>query len=151
MNWPGTECLCRSPTPWKMYLPNLGKRPKPNLDVSGIMLLFNFWIRLRNLPNCNRSFLGEKGGREIGRSRPLSSIFTILSHYLNTTDENSYSVRTIGKWPCGDAILKGSFPLAPLGDFEKSPNGPNPRIVGGNAPQYVLPGSVCVGLGNYAV
>ena len=40
-----------------------------------------------------------------------------------------------GKWYCGDTVLKGSVPLAPLDDFGKYPNGPNPRIIGETAPE----------------
>ena len=117
-----------------MHRPNLDKRPKQDLDVSGIKCIFEFRIRLRNLPNCNFPFLG-KGGRAICLSRPLSSIFTILSHCLSTTAVNNYSVRTTGKWSCGDMVLKGSFPLVPLYDFGKYPNGHKPRNVGENAPE----------------
>ena len=134
INWAGIESLCQSLTPCEMSRPNLGKRPKQDLNVSGITCLFKFWILLRNLPNCNRSVLG-KGGREICRPMPLSLIFTILSHCLNTTAVNNYSVRPTGKWPRGDTVLKGSGLLAPLGDFGKYPNGPNPRNVGENAPK----------------
>ena len=76
-----------------------------------------------------------KGGEEICRPRPLSLIFAILSHCLNTTAVNNYSIRTIGKWSCGDTVLKGSPPLAHPSDFERPPNGPNARIVGGNPPR----------------
>ena len=41
-NWMGIERLCQSLTPWEMPRPNLGKRPKPNLDVPGIKRLFKF-------------------------------------------------------------------------------------------------------------
>ena len=74
----------------------------------------------------------EKGGEEICLSRPLSLVFTILSNFLNTTAVNNYSVRTMGKWSFGDTVLKESGPLAPLGDFGMSPNGPNTRNVGEN-------------------
>ena len=130
----GTKCLRQSPTPWEMSRPNLGKHPKQNLDVSGIKYIFKLWVRLRNLPNRSRSFLG-KDGREIRLSRPLSSTFTILAHWLNTTDTNNYSVRTTGKWPFGDTVLKGSAPLVPLGDFGKYPNVSKPRIDGRHAPE----------------
>ena len=67
--------------------------------------------------------------------RPLSSIFTMLSHFLNTTDVNNYSVRTTGEWSCGDTALKAPGPLAPLSDYGKYLNGSKPRIVGENAPK----------------
>ena len=75
-----------------------------------------------------------KGGKEICFPRPLSLIFTIPPHCLNTTDVNNYSIRTTGKWSYGDTVVKGSAPLAPLGDFGKYPNGSNPRIAGEMAP-----------------
>ena len=80
------------------------------------------------------SLFWGKGGAEICLSRPLSVVFAILSHRLNTTATNNYSVRTKGKWSCGDTILKGSAPVAPLEDFGKYPDGPNPRIASETAP-----------------
>ena len=71
-----------------------------------------------------------KGGREIAESRPLSMISAMLSHVLNTMDVNNYSVRTTGKWHCGDTRAKWSPPLTPREDSGMSPNGPNPRSVG---------------------
>ena len=62
-------------------------------------------------------------------------ISAIPSHVLNTTDANNYSAGATGKWPCEDTMIKGSGPLAHLGDCEMSPNGSNPRRVGGNAPK----------------
>ena len=41
----------------------------------------------------------------------------------------------MGKWSCGDTVLKGSVPSAPLEDFEKYPNESKPRNVGENAPK----------------
>ena len=55
-------------------------------------------------------------------------------HCLNTTAVDNYSVRTTGKRSCGDTVSKGSSPLAPLDDFGKYPDGPNPRIAGETAP-----------------
>ena len=72
---------------------------------------------------------------EILLSRPLSLIFIILPHCLNTTDVNNYSISAIGKWSCEDKVLKESPRRPPLNDFERSPNGSNPRIVGENAPK----------------
>ena len=86
----------------------------------------------------------EKGGREICLSRPLSLLFIILSHCLNTKDVNNYSVRKTGKWSCGDAVLKGSAPLAHLDDFGKYANGSKPRIVGGNIPKTPHQSSVAL-------
>ena len=77
----------------------------------------------------------DKGGEEICFARPLSLIFTILPRCLNTTGLNNYSVRATRKWSCGDTFVRGSAPLAPLGDFEKYPNGSKPRIVGETAPE----------------
>ena len=65
----------------------------------------------------------DKGGKEICESRSLTVIFTILTHCLSTTATNNYSVRTLGKWSCGDTIQKGSAPLAPVGDFLENPGG----------------------------
>ena len=80
------------------------------------------------------SLFRGKGGEEICLSKPLSAIFTILPHCLNTTATNNYSVRTNGKWSCEDAILKGSAPLEPLAYFEKYPIGSKPRASCGTAP-----------------
>ena len=40
----------------------------------------------------------DKGGREIDRSKQLSTIFAILSHRLDATDVNNYFVRAEGRW-----------------------------------------------------
>ena len=102
--------------------------------MSGIKRLFKICVRLCNLPNCYIIVLAKRRGGNFP-SRPLSLIFTIPSHCLNTAGVNNLSVRTIGKWSCEDTVLKGSVHLAPLGDFGKSANGSNPRIVGRNAPK----------------
>ena len=49
-------------------------------------------------------------GREIAKSESLSTIFAILTHCLNTTDNNNYFVRAQGQWFCLGAMLKWSFP-----------------------------------------
>ena len=70
-----------------------------------------------------------KGGRCIAESKPLSVIFTILTHCLDTSAVNNYFVRMTGKWSCGDTMAKGSAPLARLDDWERSTTGSNPRMV----------------------
>ena len=72
-------------------------------------------------------FLGQRG-REIVESKPLSMIFTILTHCLNTKAINNYYVRTKGRWFCQDAMIIESSPLAPLADFGKFEDAPNPRL-----------------------
>ena len=81
------------------------------------------------------SLFWGKGGGEICLSRPLSVIFIILSRCLYTTASNNYYVRTHGQWSCDDAIQQGHVPLAPLDDWEKYPNGSNPRVSSGTAPE----------------
>ena len=67
-------------------------------------------------------------------------IFRILTHCLNTTDINNYSIRTKGRWFFEDTVLVGSFPLSPLSSRRlgggESKDGPNPRITG-----EVVPGT----------
>ena len=72
----------------------------------------------------------DRGGRAIVESEPLPLIFAILTHCLNKTATNNYSVRTKGQWFFQDAILIGSSPLATLEDFGKLKDGPNPRLAG---------------------
>ena len=51
--------------------------------------------------------LWGKGCREVSESDSLDMIFAILTHCLNTTATNNYSVRTKGQWFCQDTILIG--------------------------------------------
>ena len=54
----------------------------------------------------------DKGVREIAKAQPLSTIFTILTHRLNTTAINKYFVRTHGRWLSMGAMLMRSPPCA---------------------------------------
>ena len=87
------------------------------------------------IPPTAVALFWRKGGRGISESKPLSMIFAILSHILNTTDVNNYSVRTTGGCSFEDTMAKGSFPLAPLEGWGRSHSGSNPRSVGEDAPK----------------
>ena len=78
-------------------------------------------------PIAISSFWG-KGGRGIPNSKPLSTIFAILTHRLNKTDIDNYFVRTPGRWFFLDTMLKLPSPLSPLDDFPGNQSGPNPRM-----------------------
>ena len=58
-----------------------------------------------------------KRGRGIDTAKPLSMIFTILSHRLNTPDVNNYFGRGGGQLFCLEAMLKWAGPLSPLDVF----------------------------------
>ena len=71
----------------------------------------------------------DQGGRGIAQSKPLSMIFTILTHCLNTTDINNYFLRAQGRRFCLGATLKGPSALAPLDYYSGAPDGGcNPRL-----------------------
>ena len=69
------------------------KRPNKNLDAPRSKNLRNSKYVYAISPIALATFWDE-GGRQIARSKPLSMIFTILSHRLNTTD-----VRNYPPWP----------------------------------------------------
>ena len=91
-----------------------------------------------------------KGGRRIVESETMPMIFTILTHCVNTTATNNYSVRTKGQRFCADTMLTGSSPLAPLGDWGKSKDGDNPDFPGKSS-ENVLSAFACVVLGDFEV
>ena len=61
-------------------------------------------------PQLSSLCSGIKGGREIAKSKPLSMIFTILTHCMNKTEIDNYFARTQGRWFGLGKMLKGSAP-----------------------------------------
>ena len=110
---------------------NVRKRIRMSQDLS---IYSNSEYVYAIFPSAVAFFL-DKGRRKIVLPKPLSMIFTIPTHCLNTTATNNYSIRTKGQWFCLGSTLIGSSPLAPLVDFDKKPDGPNPLLAAEVAPE----------------
>ena len=55
------------------------------------------------------------GGREMPRPKALTMIFTIFTHFLNSTNANNYFVRTGGRWFCLYTTIQFHVHLAHMG------------------------------------
>ena len=62
-------------------------------------------------PQSPMRYSGLNGGRAIVTSKPMATVFAILSHCRNTTAGRNYFVRADGQLYCTDAMLGESIVL----------------------------------------
>ena len=89
-----------------MSITGLRKRQKPKSGFSGDKFLFYSNSEyVYAIPLVAIALFWGNGARRIAASKPMSMIFTILTHRLNATARTNYSVWAKGQWLREDIIL----------------------------------------------